>query len=361
MFSDAWKNYKNILCVRLDNMGDVLMTQPAMRALKQSAPGRRITLLTSSTGALIAPFIRELDAFISFDVPWVKTDEINGEQQLLALSDELRSRRFDAAVIFTSYSQNPLPAAMLCYHAGIKAVLGYCRENPYRLITYWLPDREPLDYIVHEVQRQLALVKTVGAATPDTKLSLEVPEQNRESISAKLIALGVRTHSPWLVLHAGVSEEKRRYPADKYVTACLSLMEQGHKIVLTGSNNERNYVGDIGCRLGNGAASLAGDLSVAELIALIAAAPVLISNNTGPVHIAAAVGTPVVVLYAKTNPQHTPWKVLNRVLYFEVRAELRTKNRLLQSFPEVSGPEASPQAITAAVNELVRYELCESE
>src|SRR6187455_2420486 len=155
MSSDAWRNHKNILCIRLDNMGDVLMSQPAMRAVKQSGLDRQITLLTSSTGAAIAPFIREVDAVIPFDVPWVKTDEAKGEQQLLALSDELRSMRFDAAVIFASYSQNPLPAAMLCYQAGIKAVLGYCRENPYRLISDWIPDREPLDYIVHEVQRQL--------------------------------------------------------------------------------------------------------------------------------------------------------------------------------------------------------------
>jgi lipopolysaccharide heptosyltransferase II len=361
MFSDVWANYKNILCVRLDNMGDVLMSQPAMRALKQSALDRQITLLTSSTGAAIAPFIREVDAIISFDVPWVKTDETNGERQLLALADELRSRRFDAAVIFTSYSQNPLPAAMLCYQAGIKAVLGYCRENPYQLISHWLPDKEPLDYIVHEVRRQLELVETVGGATSDTALSLQVSEESRPTIQARLVALGIRTDKQWLVLHAGVSEEKRRYPADEYITACRSLMEQGHKVVLTGSSSERSYVGEIAHRLGDGAVNLAGELSVAELIALIAAAPVLISNNTGPVHIAAAVGTPVVVLYAKTNPQHTPWKVLNRVLYFEVRPELRTKNRLLQSFPEVSTLRASPQAITTAVNELVRYELCESE
>ncbi|HEV7929441.1 MAG TPA: glycosyl transferase, partial [Nitrosospira sp.] len=93
MSADIWANCKNIVCVRLDNMGDVLMSQPAMRALKQSAPDRQLTLLTSSIGAAIAPFIPELDGVIPFDVPWVKTDEINGEQQLLALADELRSRR----------------------------------------------------------------------------------------------------------------------------------------------------------------------------------------------------------------------------------------------------------------------------
>ena len=317
MFSDAWRNYKNILCIRLDNMGDVLMSQPAMRALKHSGSDRQITLLTSSTGAAIAPFIPEVGAIIPFDVPWVKTDEINGEQQLLALADELRSRWFDAAVIFTSYSQNPLPAAMLCYQAGIKAVLGYCRENPYRLISDWVPDREPLDYIVHEVQRQLQLVETVGAATSDTNLSLRVPDESRQTIRTRLAALGVGKDRPWLVLHAGVSEEKRRYPPDKYISACRSLIGQGYKVVLTGSSSEQGYVNNIARQLRNVAANLAGELSISELIALIAAAPVLISNNTGPVHIAAAVGTPVVVLYAKTNPQHTPWKVLNRVLYFE--------------------------------------------
>ena len=124
MYSAVWNSLKNILCVRLDNMGDVLMSQPAMRALKESVPGRKITLLTSSAGASIAPFIPEVDETIPFDVPWVKTNERNGEQELLVLANELRSRRFDAAVVFTVYSQNPLPAAMLCDLAGIKIVLG---------------------------------------------------------------------------------------------------------------------------------------------------------------------------------------------------------------------------------------------
>ncbi len=158
MFSEAWKSCKNILCIRLDNMGDVLMSQPAIRALKERIPGRKATLLTSGAGSSIAPFIPEVDETITFDVPWVKTNETSGEQQLLALANELRSRQFDAAVIFTVYSQNPLPAAMLCYLAGIKKVLGYCRENPYQLISQWVPDKEPLDYVVHEVERQLRLV-----------------------------------------------------------------------------------------------------------------------------------------------------------------------------------------------------------
>jgi ADP-heptose:LPS heptosyltransferase len=168
-----------------------------------------------------------------------------------------------------------------------------------------------------------------------------------------LVSSGIQADEPWLVLHAGVSEEKRLYPASDYISACRTLIKQGYRIVLTGSGSERDYVDEISSQLGGVALNAAGELSIAELIALITAAPVLVSNNTGPVHIAAAVGTPVVVLYAMTNPQHTPWQVANQVLYFEVPPELRTKNRLLQSFQGPSTPRASPEAIVAAVTELV--------
>jgi lipopolysaccharide heptosyltransferase II len=356
VFAEAWKNYRNILCVRPDNMGDVLMSQPAMRALKESVPGRKITLLTSTAGAYIAPFIPEVDETILFDVPWVKTTETNGAQRLLALASELQALQFDAALIFTVYSQNPLPAGMLCYLAGIKTVLGYCRENPYQLINQWVPDREPLEYVVHEVERQLRLAEMAGAETSDTRLLLKIPEEKKKEATGRvwdiLNAAGIRRGMRWLVLHAGVSEEKRLYPASNYVTACQSLIRQGYKILLTGSGSERDYVDQIARQLGDAAINVAGELSIAELIVLIEAAPVLISNNTGPVHIAAAVGTPVVVLYAMTNPQHTPWQVPSKVLYFEVLPELKTKNRLLQSFLGASTPRASPEAIVAAVGEL---------
>ena len=88
----------------------------------------------------------------------------------------LRSLGFDAAAIFTVYSQNPLPSAMLCYLAGIPLRLAHCRENPYQLLTDWLPEPEPEQLVRHEVQRQLDLVAAVGCQARDTRLSLRVPE-----------------------------------------------------------------------------------------------------------------------------------------------------------------------------------------
>ncbi len=298
-----------ILCVRPDNFGDVLMTSPAFRALKQTWPDCHLTLLTSSAGSLVAPMIPEIDDIITFDVPWVQSDNCHDPASVLTMAETLRQRAFDGAIIFTVQSQNPLPAAMLCYLAGISRVLGYCRENPYQLLTDWVPDPEVLVATRHEVERQLDLVATIGCQTDDLRLSLQIPNGAQERSMQQLTEAGVDLSRPWLVLHPGVSEEKRRYPAGEFVKAAHRLYDvYDYQIVLTGSAPEWEYVDSICQQIGEGAFNLAGSMNLITLAGLLAEAPVLVSNNTGPVHLAAAVGTPVVVLYAKTNPRIRPGK-----------------------------------------------------
>ncbi|MBL8159434.1 glycosyltransferase family 9 protein [Candidatus Saccharibacteria bacterium] len=349
---EGWQHYRNILCIRPDNMGDVLMTEPALRALKEAVPGRKLTLLTSSAGAAVARLLPVVDDIITFDVPWAKHEAAWDGTAVAAMAGQLRERRYDVAVIFTAYSQNPLPAAMLCFMAGMPHALGYCRENPYGLMDCWVPDPEPLDTIRHEVDRQLALVATTGARTEDTAMHLPVPEQPGQEIRRRLQA-EVPSGGRWLVLHPGVSEAKRRYPPGHYAEAMRTLVADGFTVVMTGAATEKAQVDELAQAIGTGVVNLAGQLSVSELAALLAEAPLLVANNTGPVHIAAAVGTPVVVLYAMTNPQHTPWQVPHSVLYFPVEPELRSKNRFLQTFPGAGEPAASPAAIVKAVHGLI--------
>src|SRR4051794_40335215 len=123
---DEWGLARNILCVRLDALGDVLMTTPALRALKLSHPGRRITLLTSPAGAEAAPLIPEVDDVVVYQAPWMKSTVVRPDSRLdHAMIRRLDDARFDAAVIFTVYSQNPLPAAMLCLLANIPLRLAH--------------------------------------------------------------------------------------------------------------------------------------------------------------------------------------------------------------------------------------------
>ncbi len=347
-----WKDARNVLCVRLDSLGDVLMTTPAIRALKEAAPApelpdgrvsdRRITLLTSPSGAPAARLAPEIDEVIVYEAPWMKHSSTGDPAaptaralREYAMAERLRSRNFDAAVIFTVYSQNPLPAAFLCYLAGIPLRLAHCRENPYQLLTHWVKDVEPEQNVRHEVRRQLDLVATVGAKPEHERLSVHVPPGAVERVTALLSAAGLDFERPWLVMHPGASATSRRYPPELFAVVVRRLVQEaGVQVVFTGTTAEIDLVDEIRSRAqGESAAvvgftarsgasagtiSLAGLLDLEEMAALLQLAPLLISNNTGPVHIAAGLGTPIVVLYALTNPQHTPWLAPSKVLFQDV-------------------------------------------
>src|SRR5947209_5698442 len=178
----SWIRAQNVLCVRLDALGDVLMTTPALRALKESHPSRRLTLLTSPAGAEVARLVPEVDEVLVYDAPWVKATAPRADcQPEFAMVERLRQRRFDAAVIFTVYSQNPLPPALLCFLAEIPLRLAHCRENPYQLLTHWVPDPEPDRLARHDVRRQLDLVAEVGCRTACDRLSVRVPAGARRA------------------------------------------------------------------------------------------------------------------------------------------------------------------------------------
>jgi lipopolysaccharide heptosyltransferase II len=315
----GWSAARRLLCVRLDNLGDVLMTTPALRALRQSLSGCEITLLGSYAGAKASVHIAEIDDAIAYEAPWMKVPAPASASNDFALLALLEGRRFDAAVIFTVYSQSALPAAMMCHLAGIPLRLAHCRENPYHLLTDWVAETDPREPVRHEVRRQLDLVAAVGASVDDERLSFRVTAEDRLRGCMKLAEAGIDPERPWLVVHPGATAASRRYSPQRFGRAAAKLSVLfGCAVVVTGDAGERELAESVRREAGSAARSLAGALSLSEFAAVISLAPLLISGNTGAVHIAAAVGTPVVDLYALTNPQHTPWLVPHRVLSKDV-------------------------------------------
>jgi lipopolysaccharide heptosyltransferase II len=229
----------------------------------------------------------------------------------------LRAGRFDGAVLFTVYSQNPLPAATLCYLADVPRRLAHCHENPYQLLTDWVVDPEPTRCTRHEVRRQLDLVGAIGCTSTDDRLSLRVPAAARARV-AHLLRSRELDDRPWVLLHPGATAPSRRYPPELFAEAARGLAQAaGCAIVMSGVEGEPGLPETLQATIGAEVHALAG-LPLDDFAALVAAAPLLVSNNSGPVHVAAAVGTPVVDLYALTNPQHTPWAVPHRVLFHDV-------------------------------------------
>ena len=151
-----------------------------------------------------------------------------------------------------------------------------------------------------------------------------------ESIRAKLSAAGVDPARPWLLMHPGVSEEKRRYASTGWIqTGKKIVAELDHQVLLTGTTSEKALAESIAAGIGAGAHSIAGMLDLAEFMSLIRFSPLLISANTGSIHLAAALQTKVVVLYALTNPQHTPWRSVGKILPFSVPENLQSRNEVL--------------------------------
>ncbi|HYE93612.1 MAG TPA: lipopolysaccharide heptosyltransferase II [Terriglobales bacterium] len=349
----AWHAATRVLAVRLDTLGDVLMTTPAIRALKGRPPRRHVTLLTSGAGAAAARLVDEVDEVIVYDAPWLKATARRADAHAdRAMAARLRRLRFDAAVIFTVYSQNPLPSAMLCFLADIPLRLAHCRENPYQLLTDWVPETEPDRTVRHEVRRQLDLVAAVGCRTDDERLSMRVPDAARRAVRARVAAVGLADRE-WVVVHPGATAASRRYPPEAFASACRRLaLERGSVVVFTGDAGERPLIERIRAMLEAPSVSLAGLLTLPELAALLADAPLLISNNTGPVHVAAAVGTPVVDLYALTNPQHTPWAVAHRVLNHDVPCKYCYKS-VCPAGHHACLRGVEPAAVVAAAHELL--------
>nr|WP_295926708.1 glycosyltransferase family 9 protein [uncultured Dyadobacter sp.] len=348
--------FRNVLCIRADNMGDVIMSSPAMRALKETF-GSRITLLTSKAGAMIVPYLACIDGLITADLPWVRS---TGGQvyDLSGLAGEIASMHFDAVVIFTVYSQSAFPAAMLAYMAGIPVRVAYARENPYELLTTWLPDDEPYEHITHQVERDLGLVKAMGAAVADNRLLLTQHTASAIEWREKMAAISTESNLPYMVLHPGVSEEKRRYPLSLWIeTGRLLAARYGLPLLVSGSAAEQADADAIAGGIGCGARSVAGLFSLGEFIALIGEAACVVSVNTGTIHIAAAMQTPVVVLYAQTNPQHSPWKSPHESLPFSVPAHLQSRNTIIRDvarrlYAEMI-PYPAPGDVVAAVQKLL--------
>jgi lipopolysaccharide heptosyltransferase II len=349
----AWRSARSLLAIRLDNLGDVLMTTPALAALKAAVPNRRVTLLASSIGAEAAAYVPSLDGVIRYDAPWMKSTPRPGASFDGAMIEHLAAGRFDGAIVFTVCTQSALPAATLAYLAGIPLRLARCRENPYRLLTHWLPENEASGFALHEVERQLALVAEAGAPPVERRLQFAVPDDARADVEQRLDALGIDVDGPWLVLHPGASAPSRRYAPEKFARAAqLLAARRGARIVITGDAGERGLCDAI-ARVVPGAVSLAGRLDLPALAALIERAPLLVVNNTGPAHLAAAVGTPVVALYALTNPQHTPWAVPHRVLSHDVPC----RNCLKSVCPEGHHDcleRVAPETVAAAAESFLR-------
>jgi ADP-heptose:LPS heptosyltransferase len=284
---------RRVLVARLDSDGDVLLSGPAIRA---AAAGwhdetTEVTVLCGPAGAQAVALLPGVDHTIVWHCPWIAAaPESVRPDDVRELVDRLAG--YDLAVILTSAHQSCLPLALLSRMAGVGVIAGISTDYPGSLLDVRL--RPDLDFTddAPEPQRALAVANAVGLHLPvgdDGALRVHTPPD----VSA------LTGSGDYVVVHPGATVPARRWPAERCAEAVRALADAGHRVLVTGSPSEKDLTaevaGDIGVDLG-GATDFAG------LAGVLAGADVVIVGNTGPAHLAAAVGTPVVSLFSPVVP-----------------------------------------------------------
>lgn len=275
--------------MRLDSLGDVLVTGPALRAL--ASCGDDVTLLCGPRGRAAADLLPGIGEILQWCAPWIDPEPAPVDpDDIAALRDLITRGRFDRALIFTSFHQSPLPTALVLRLAGVPWVGAISEDYPGSLLDLRLTD-VPDDIPEHE--RALRLVRAAGCDLPAGDDGL--PAIRPVPTSGVLEEIG----GPYVVLHPGTSVPARAWPPERFRSAADRLVERGHRVVVTGAEHEREltaYVAD-GIAL-----DLGGRLDLGQLAGVLAAADCVVVGNTGPAHLAAAVRTPVVSVFAPTVP-----------------------------------------------------------
>ena len=303
-FSDApaaLTGARRILLVRLDNIGDVVLLSPAIAAIRQACPDAELTLLASPAGALAAPLLPAIDHVIEHRASWQQLDpgavEASTER---ALIEQLRAEAFDAAIIFTSFSQTPVAAAYACYLAGIPLRAAFNGDAfSGELITHAVSSAEAPE---HQAERAAFLVGELGLPLSDTRLRLAVPRAARAEADDALSTVGIGPLASYVAIVPGASASARRYSAERFAEVARDHARRGEHVVVVGSARETSLVDEITERAGDGVSGLAGRTSVPALAALIQRARLVVANNSLALHLADAFGTPVVSTYAGTDP-----------------------------------------------------------
>ncbi|SOC47675.1 ADP-heptose:LPS heptosyltransferase [Blastococcus aggregatus] len=274
-----------MLVARLDNAGDVLLQGPLVRAVAHGAD--RVVFLAGPAGAAAAELLPGVDEVWTWACPWILGDPPAVDaDDLAALADRVRALAPDEAVISTSFHQSPLPLALVLRTAGVRRISAISVDYPGSLLDV----RHSVDDDLPEPERALSLARAAGFELPagdDGRLALRRP-------------LPAVPHEPgYVVLHPGASVPARAWPAERCAEAVEALADAGHRVLVTGGPAERELTAFVA---GGRGVDLGGATTLAEMAALLDGAAAVVVGNTGPAHLAAAVGTPVVSLFAPVVP-----------------------------------------------------------
>jgi heptosyltransferase-2 len=292
--------YKRIVVRTPTWVGDAVMSLPALTELRRIFPDAHITL-TCNPGTA--------DIFIESDLADDVLVTERGGFSIIKNAQVWRRNRFDLAVLF----QNAFAAAFTAWFAGVPVRVGYDTDRRGALLTaavplpQWKNERHESFYylnIVAELERDLLGTSSISGS--EAHLKLQISDKRKEAARRLIDQAIAHPGKPLAIICPGsVNSRAKRWPAERYAELADRLTESGMNVGLIGSPAEVDVSTDVATRARHQPIILTGKTTVAEAVAIISIADVLITNDTGPAHVGAATGTPTLVIFGPTNPLTT--------------------------------------------------------
>jgi ADP-heptose:LPS heptosyltransferase len=334
---------RRVLVSRTDGLGDVLLAGPAIRAIAASLA--HVTLLIGPAGAPAAHRLPGVHDVIVERLPWIDAEpEAVTPPHFDALVGQLRARCFDEAILLTSFHQSALPLALTCRLAGIPRVAAISDDYPGSLLDV----RHHVSDGIHEVQRNLSLAAAAGYVLPsddDGRLALTIPTgDGPESVPGR-----------YIVVHPGASVPARTLAPSDWRAIVAVLARTEYTVAVTGSADDAGLTRLVTERMPANVVDYGGRTDFDAMSRLIAGAKAIVVGNTGPAHVAAAVGTPVASIYAPTVPAYRwrPWKVPHVLLGDQHVACRGCRARVCPLPVQRCFRSVRPEGVLAAVSALV--------
>lgn len=308
-----------ILIVKTSAIGDVSHTLPALHALRAHYPDAHITWLVEEAAADIVIGHTALDrVLVSKRKRWIKSlrgpGTLNALREMVRFVQELRDTEYDLIIDF----QNLLKSGILVALARAKRKIGFGRGMAHSEYSYlFLNERIPaVDMNHHAVFRELMLLEALGIGCREIRFDVPINDANRKEIKEVLAQSGIHKNKPIIAINPGAKWKTKLWDNRKFGELADLLIEQHQaQVILTGSSDDLRMVGDIISGMRHSPLSLAGKTTLKTLAAFYEIADALISTDTGPMHLAAAVGTPVVALFGPTAPWRTgPFGTTHRMI-----------------------------------------------
>jgi len=306
---------KRILVVRTDRIGDVLLTTPVFKVLRVNFPDSFIAVM-------VTPITREIvegNPYIDEVIVYDKEGKDKGLFGFLKMVGILRKRRFDIAlVLYTKKRTN-----LLCFLSGIKERAGYYNNKFGFLLTKKIVDNRP-EGKKHEAEYCLEVLKAIGIDTEDIELFMPLKPQAEEWAEEILSKYKVDRRDKLIAINPGASCPSKIWPAERFAALADRLVEKySAKVVLLAGPTDLKIVSEILAKIKNPVINLSGHTTIGQLASFLKRCNLFISNDSGPVHIACAVGTPVVAIFGRNESGLSPkrWGPLgnkNTVLHKEV-------------------------------------------